>query len=166
MPSRTVLVNDRGSVALTVVSGAALALGFATAMSGVGPVLQPWSLADAAAATSVLSTAGATGSGESVAGSHDPATGTPTSIALSVPRGAGGARVAVSGEGFAAWERVVLRFDTDEVARTTADDHGRFANVGVTVPDVYGAFAPAAFTITATGLSSTRGCDAPFELVG
>ena len=62
MPSRTARANERGSVALTVVGGAALAIGFATAMSGVGPVLQPWSLADAAAASSVVSSGGATGS--------------------------------------------------------------------------------------------------------
>ena len=166
MPSRTARANERGSVALTVIGGAALVVGFVTAMSGVGPVLQPWSLADAAAGSSVVSSGLTTGSGESVMGSHDPATGTPTSIALSAPRGEGGARVAVSGEGFAAGERVVLRFDDDEVARSTADAHGRFAGVFVRVPDGYGAFAPATFTITATGLGSTRSSDAAFELVG
>ena len=36
----------------------------------------------------------------------------------------------------------------------------------VTVPDGYGAFAPAAFTITATGLTSARSSDATFELIG
>ena len=166
MPSRTARANERGSVALTVVGGAALAIGFATAMSGVGPVLQPWSLADAAAATSVVSSVGATGSRASVGGSHDPATGTPTSIALSTTRGEGGAQVAVSGEGFAAGERVVLRFDTDEVARTTTDAQGRFAEITMAVPDGYGAFAPTTFTITATGLGSARSSDAAFELVG
>ena len=34
------------------------------------------------------------------------------------------------------------------------------------VPDGYGAFAPATFTITATGLGSARSSDAAFELVG
>ena len=166
MPVRSARANERGSVALTVVGGAALAIGFATAMSGVGPVLQPWKLADAAAASSVVAGGVAPGSGQSAAGSHDPASATPTSISLSASRGAGGARVAVSGEGFAAGERVVLRFDTEEVARTAADAHGRFVRVVVTVPDGYGAFAPAAFTVTATGLSSTRSSDAAFDLVG
>ena len=166
MPVRTARANERGSVALTVVCGAALAIGVATAMSGVGPVLQPWSLVDAAAASSVVAGGVAPGSGQSPAGSHDPVTGTQTSISLSASRGAGGARVAVSGEGFAAGERVVLRFDDDEVERTTADAQGRFAEITMTVPDGYGAFAPAAFTITATGLTSARSSDATFELIG
>ena len=164
MPSRTARANERGGVALTVIGGAALAVGFVTALSGVGPVLQPWSLADAAAGCSVVSSGPRLAQGSRWGGRATGHRHTDVDCALGAAR-RGRGQLVVSGEGFAAGERVVLRFDTDEVARTLRTPMAARRCV-VTVPDGYGAFAPAVFTVTATGLSSTRSSDAAFELVG
>ena len=165
MPSRANRSQERGSATLALVGGAAAFAGVVTAVMGVTPVLQPWSFADAAATSSFVSSGANPAAVQPVGGSHDAATGTPTSITLGIPSAAGGARVSVSGEGFGPGESVVIRFDTDELAKATADADGRFADVHVTIPDDYGAFAPASFTITASGAASSHSAEAPFRLI-
>jgi hypothetical protein len=87
-------------------------------------------------------------------------------IVLSRESGPGGATVKVSGEGFAAGERVVIRFDTKQVGSTRTNDQGRFANVAVTVPESFSQFAAQKFIIAATGESSRRAAEAPFTISG
>ena len=165
-PSRASRSHERGSATLALVGGATAFAGVVTAVMGVTPVLHPWSCADAAA-TSRLASEEEPSLGPTPLGtSHDAATGTPTSIVLSADSGAGGTSVVVGGEGFVPGERVVLRFDADELGRVTADGQGRLAEVTLQVPTVHRSFAPASFTVTATGVASGRSAEAPFHLTG
>ncbi len=90
----------------------------------------------------------------------------PASVFLSRDSGPGGTTVNVSGEGFQAGERVVIRFHTEEIGSTTANDAGSFSNVAVEIPDSFSQFAPKQFKIVAGGQSSIKSADAPFTLSG
>ena len=88
------------------------------------------------------------------------------SVFLNTTSGPGGSTILVSGSGFSANEEVVIRFHTDEVGSTTANDGGKFENVAVTVPTSYSVFAPQQFQVIATGESSSRSDQAPFTITG
>jgi hypothetical protein len=88
------------------------------------------------------------------------------SVFLSRDSGPAGTVVRVSGEGFAPGERVVLRFHTEQIGSTTADDAGKFSNVAVTIPDSFAKFAPHQFSVNATGRNSIGHDEAPFTITG
>jgi hypothetical protein len=88
------------------------------------------------------------------------------SVFLNRTSGAGGSTLLVSGKGFEPGEEVVIRFHTDEIGRTTANSEGRFENVAVTVPTSFSKFAPQQFQVSATGRSSLRADETPFEITG
>jgi hypothetical protein len=88
------------------------------------------------------------------------------SVFLNTNSGPAGSTIRVSGTGFAANEEVVIRFHTDEVGSTTANDEGKFENVAVTVPASYSRFAPNQFSVIATGRNSLRSDQAPFTVSG
>lgn len=166
-PSRPAVTHgERGSAAVALLGLVGAVATVATTVLGVAPTLGSWSFADAAATSRLASLEEPTRGPAPVGISHDPATGTPTSIGLSVDRGAGGTGVVVTGEGFVPGERVALRFDADELGRATADREGRLGDVPVQVPTDRQAFAPASFTVTATGAASGRSADATFRLTG
>lgn len=158
--------GERGSAAVALLGLVGAVATVATAVLGVAPALGSWSFADAAATSRLASLEEPSVGPAPVDTSHDVRTGTPTSLRLGVDRGAGGTRMLVSGEGFVPGERVVLRFDADELGRATAGADGRLADVSVQVPTIHRAFAPATFTVTATGAASGRSADAPFHLTG
>lgn len=164
MPSTATSARERGSAVAATLALLATTTGLATTLLGLAPAMRPWTFSDADAATSSASLAAPSGAPEP--GSHDVETGTPTSVALDTDRGPGGSTTRVGGDGFGAGERVDIRFDTDEVAHATADEHGRFRGVVMTVPTDYGAFAPATFTVTATGDETARSADVTFTLTG
>ncbi len=87
-------------------------------------------------------------------------------VFLSRDSGPGGTEVNVSGEGFASGEDVVIRFHTEQIGRTTANDDGRFSNVGVTIPSSFSFAAPQQFSVVATGEQSAKSAQAPFQLTG
>ena len=87
-------------------------------------------------------------------------------VFLNRDSGPGGTTVLVSGKGFEGGERVVLRFHTDQVGAPTASANGSFAQVAVTIPTSYSQFAPQQFFIVATGDSSAKSAQAPFEITG
>lgn len=89
-----------------------------------------------------------------------------TAIFLSVDNGPTGTSVSVSGEGFGAGERIVLRFHTNQIGTTQANEAGNFSNVTVEIPSGFADFAPNQFAIIAVGQSSSRSADAPFTLTG
>lgn len=91
---------------------------------------------------------------------------TTTAVYLNVDNGPTGTTVNVSGEGFRANERIVLRFHTNQIGTTQANDAGGFSNVAVEIPTGFANFAPNQFTVTAVGQSSFRSADAPFTLTG
>ena len=72
----------------------------------------------------------------------------------------------VSGEGFAASERVVISFHTEEIGSTTANGQGSFSNVSVTIPESFSKFAPNQFFVIAAGQSSLRSARTPFTISG
>ena len=88
------------------------------------------------------------------------------SVFLNTNSGDAGSTIRVSGTGFAANEEVVIRFHTDEVESTTANDEGKFENVAVTVPASYSQAAPFQFSVIATGRNSLRSDLAPFTVSG
>jgi hypothetical protein len=85
---------------------------------------------------------------------------------LSKESGPGGATVNVSGEGFAAGEKIDISFHTESVATTTADGGGKFANVQITIPESFAQFAPQQFFVIASGRSSLRSARAAFTISG
>lgn len=87
-------------------------------------------------------------------------------IFLSRDSGPGGSQVLVSGRGFGASDRVVIRFSTFQMGATTADAQGAFASVAVTIPGSFSVFAPQQFNIVATGQDSVRSASAPFTITG
>jgi hypothetical protein len=80
--------------------------------------------------------------------------------------GPAGTAVMVSGQGFSANERITIRFHTEQVGSTTANDQGAFTNVAVTIPESFSKFAPRQFDIVATGERSARSAEAPFTISG
>jgi hypothetical protein len=163
MSSTATRARERGSAVAATLALLATTTGLATTLLGLAPAMRPWTFSDADA---TVSASLATPSGAPEPGSHDVETGTPTSVALDTDRGPGGSTARVGGDGFGAGERVAIRFDTDEVAHATTDEHGRFRGVVLTVPTDYGAFAPATFTVTATGDETARSADVTFTLTG
>jgi hypothetical protein len=96
-----------------------------------------------------------------------PFLGEPASIFLSSTGGPVGARVSVSGTGFAPNEEVIIRFHTDQVVRTTANSEGAFTSVEFIVPTwPYGNFPGTQFQVTATGQSSIKTATAPYTVGG
>ncbi len=89
-----------------------------------------------------------------------------TAVYLNVDNGPTGTTVNVSGEGFRPNERIVLRFHTNQIGTTQANDAGGFANVAVEIPTGFANFAPHQFMVTAVGQSSSRSANAPFTLTG
>jgi hypothetical protein len=89
-----------------------------------------------------------------------------TAVYLSLDNGPTGSTVRVSGEGFQADERIVLRFHTDQIGTTQANNVGGFSNVSVEIPPGYANFAPHQFSLVATGQSSAKSASAPFTLTG
>jgi hypothetical protein len=90
----------------------------------------------------------------------------PAEIFLSRTGGPAGSKVSVSGDGFSAGETVVIRFHTDEVAKTKAGANGSFSGVEITVPESYAVFATQQFMVFATGESSIMTATAPFTVSG
>ncbi len=103
---------------------------------------------------------------ENPGGFEAPDITTATAVYLSVDNGPAGTTVNVSGEGFQANERVVLRFHTEQIGTTQTNDAGSFSNVAATIPGSFSDFAPQQFSIIATGQSSVRTATAPFTLTG
>jgi len=66
-------------------------------------------------------------------------------VFLSRDSGPGGTTVNVSGEGYSPGERVVIRFHTEQIGATTANDQGAFSNVAVVIPMSFSQFAPQQF---------------------
>lgn len=157
---------QRGSATAALLGAAGAVVVLGAVLVGVTPVLEPWSFADAAVTSRFLPVVDVAATGQPVTGSHDLATGTPTSVVLTSQRGVAGSRLRLSGEGFEAGERVVIRFDAFEMALVTANGRGHLDDVVVVVPADVAAFAPASFTISATGISSSRGAEATFHLTG
>ena len=85
-------------------------------------------------------------------------------IALSVGQGSSGTAVHVTGTGFQPQERITLRFHVDTIGNARADDDGAFA-ADATVPGTYDALGRQQYQIIATGDSSLRSAQAPFQLV-
>lgn len=83
-------------------------------------------------------------------------------VRLSATAGSAGGTIGVSGSGFRPDETVVVRIDTDEVARTPADDTGGFSGVEITIPEQVRALAPERLLVTVTGERSVRSASAPF----
>jgi hypothetical protein len=90
--------------------------------------------------------------------------GTPAALFLSRDSGPGGTVVRLSGEGFAAGERVTFRFHTEQVGVSRANDAGRFSDVSVTVPESMTWAAPQQFDFIVTGAQSIKSATAPFML--
>jgi hypothetical protein len=90
----------------------------------------------------------------------------PADVFLNRDSGPGGSPVLVSGRGFGAGERIVIRFHTDQVGSTTASAQGSFASVAVTIPGSFSKFAPQQFEIGATGQSTLKHASAPFTITG
>lgn len=88
------------------------------------------------------------------------------SVFLSRDSGPAGTVVRVSGEGFAPGERVVVRFNTEQIGSTTADDAGKFSNVAIIIPGSFAQFAPQQFWVIATGHNSIGHDAAPFTITG
>jgi hypothetical protein len=88
------------------------------------------------------------------------------SVFLSRDSGPGGTTVNVSGEGYSASEQVVIRFHTEQIGTTTANDQGSFSNVEVTIPTSFSQFAPQQFDVVASGEQSLRTATAPFVITG
>jgi hypothetical protein len=82
--------------------------------------------------------------------------GTDPQVELSAAVGSAGDRITVSGSGFRPDETVVIRIDTDEVARTRADGAGGFSGVDITIPAQLRALAPERLLVIATGQKSVR----------
>jgi hypothetical protein len=74
--------------------------------------------------------------------------------------------VQLSGEGFEPGEQVVLSFHTEQIGTTAADSNGSFSNVAAQIPTRFSDFAPQQFDLIATGDSSARSAETPFELTG
>lgn len=91
---------------------------------------------------------------------------TATEVFLSGTSAPGGSEIQVSGQGFEAGERVVLRVHTEEVGSTTASEEGSFSNVTIEVPESLSKFAPQQFSVVATGDSSVRSASAPLTVSG
>jgi hypothetical protein len=102
-----------------------------------------------------------TGSSQSISDLSQPA-----SLFLSKESAPGGATVLVSGTGFEANERVVIRVHTYLVASPRANSSGAFANVSITVPTDLSKFAPQQFVVTGTGDSSVKTGSATIEVSG
>jgi hypothetical protein len=94
------------------------------------------------------------------------APGKSAEVFLSRDSGPGGSTVLVSGAGFRAGERIVLRFHTEQIGSTTAGQSGGFERVEVTIPTSFSVFAPQQFSIRATGQTSIRSAEAPFTISG
>lgn len=90
----------------------------------------------------------------------------PASLFLSKESAPGGATVLVSGTGFEANERVVIRVHTYVVASPHANSSGAFANVSITVPTDLSRFAPQQFSVTGTGDSSVKTGSTTIEVSG
>lgn len=85
-----------------------------------------------------------------------------TKIFLNRDSGPAGTNLRVSGQGFAFGEDVVIRFHTETVAHTAADEQGGFADVSVRVPTDWRFTGQFAFV--ATGESSIRSASREFEV--
>jgi hypothetical protein len=85
-----------------------------------------------------------------------------TKIFLNRDSGPAGTRVRVSGQGFALGEEVVIRFHTETVAHTAADEQGGFAEVSVRVPTDWRFTGQFAFV--ATGESSIKSASREFRV--
>ena len=85
-------------------------------------------------------------------------------IFTSKESGPRGTQLDVSGQNFGAGELVVIRVDTQQVAKTRADSQGAFTNVEITIPSQFPANWQA--TIVATGQSSVRSATQPFQISG
>jgi hypothetical protein len=88
------------------------------------------------------------------------------SVFLSRDSGPGGTTVNVSGEGYSPGERVVIRFHTEQIGATTANDQGAFSNVAVVIPMSFSQFAPQQFDVVASGEQSLQAATAPFTITG
>jgi hypothetical protein len=85
---------------------------------------------------------------------------------LSISRGSGpsGTIVTLRGSGFEPGETVQLRFHTDEIATAHVGRHGGFRGVHARIPGSFDVFAPMQFEIVASGTSSAKSAEVPFEL--
>jgi hypothetical protein len=90
----------------------------------------------------------------------------PAEVFLNRDSGPGGTTILVSGRGFAAGERVVLSFVTEQIGSTNASGSGAFSNVSVTIPSRFSQFAPRQFEVVARGQSSIKSARAPFTVSG
>ncbi len=88
------------------------------------------------------------------------------SVFLSKESAPGGASVLVSGEGFAAGEKVLIRVHTTKVATTQANAAGSFSKVAITIPTSLSVFAPLQVDVVAVGQSSIRSGSAPITVSG
>ena len=85
-----------------------------------------------------------------------------TKIFLNRDSGPAGTRLRLSGQGFAHGEDVVIRFHTETVAHTAADEQGGFADVSVRVPTDWRFTGQ--FEFVATGESSIRSAAREFRV--
>jgi hypothetical protein len=87
-------------------------------------------------------------------------------MTISPASGPSGTTVAASGSGFQPGETIELRVHTDRVAEIRADRDGRFSGVRFQVRDPLGGSFPSdrQITVSATGRSSIKHAEEPFEL--
>ena len=151
--------NERGSTA-AVLGVVTAVVGLLTAVLGLVPSLRPWQT-EGGPTTPALEHPSTSPS------TNDPGDlRTPASVYLSKESGPGGATVKVSGENYAAKERVEISFGGEVVGRPTTNDQGKFSNVAVEVPESLSHFAPFQVEVVATGKTSIKWATAPFQVTG
>jgi hypothetical protein len=104
----------------------------------------------------------ASSSASDSASAPSPKLGGPAKIYLNRDSGPAGTHLRVSGQGFDSGEEVVIRFHTETVAHTAADEQGGFADVSVRVPTDWKFTGQ--FGFVATGESSIKSATREFRV--